>query len=50
MLRNAYFSQDQEIWMTDGVTTEIVEDGRQVVCMAKHLTSFTVIASDGQPL
>ena len=36
--------------MTGGVTTETVEDGRSVVCSAIHLTTFSVIAYDGQPM
>ena len=41
MLRCSYFSEELEQWMTDGVTTETVEDGRSVVCSASHLTAFS---------
>ena len=50
MLRCAYFSEELEQWMTDGVTTETMEDGRSVVCSASHLTAFSVIAYDSQPV
>ena len=50
MLRCSYFSEELEQWMTDGVTTETVEDGRSVVCSACHLTAFSVIAYDSQPV
>ena len=30
--------------MTNGATTETVQDGRSVVCSATHLTAFSVIA------
>ena len=46
----SYFSEELEQWMTDGVTTETVEDGRSVVCSATHLTAFSVIAYDSQPV
>ena len=48
VLRCAYFNEELEQWMTDGVTTETGEDGRSVVCLATHLTAFSVIAYDGQ--
>ena len=50
MLRCAYFSEELEQWMTDGVTTETVQDGHSVVCSATHLTAFSVIAYDSQPV
>ena len=31
MLRCAYFSEELEQWMTDGVTLETVQDGRSSV-------------------
>ena len=49
MLRCVYFSEELEQWMTDGVTMEIVEDGRMyVVCSASHWAAFSVIAYDSQ--
>ena len=33
MLRCVYFSEELEQWMNDGVTMEIVEDGRNVCSM-----------------
>ena len=36
--------EDLEQWMTNGVTMETVQDGRNVVCSASHLTAFSVIA------
>ena len=48
MLRCAYFNEELEQWMTDGVTTETGEDGRSVVCWATHLMAFSAIAYDGQ--
>ena len=36
--------------MTDGVTMETVQDGRSVVCSVTHLTAFSVIAYDSQPV
>ena len=50
MLRCAYFSEELEQWMTDGVTKETVQDGHSVVCPATHLTAFSVIAYDSQPV
>ena len=50
MLRCAYFSEELEQLMTDGVTMETVKDGHSVVCSASHLTAFSVIAYDSQPV
>ena len=50
MLRCAYFSVELEQLMTDGVTMETVKDGHSVVCSASHLTAFSVIAYDSQPV
>ena len=36
--------------MTDGVTMETVQDGRNVVCSASHWAAFSVIAYDSQPV
>ena len=41
MLRCAYFSEELEQWMTDGVAMETVPDGRGVVYSATHLTAFS---------
>ena len=48
VLRCAYFSEELEQWMTDGVTTVTVQDGCSVVCSATHLTALTVSAYDSQ--
>ena len=42
--------EELEQWMTNGVTTETVQDGRSVVCSAIHLTAFSVITYDSQPV
>ena len=47
-MRCAYFSEELEQWMTDGVTMETVQDGHSVMCSATHLTALTVIAYDSQ--
>ena len=36
--------------MTDGVTMETVQDGRNVVCSASHWAAFSVIAYGSQPV
>ena len=41
MLRCAYFSEELEQWMTDGVAMETVQDGHSVVCSATHLRAFS---------
>ena len=43
-MRWAYFSEELEQWMTDGVTMETVQGGCHVVCSASHLIAFSVIA------
>ena len=48
MLRCAYFSEELEQWMTDGVTTVTVQDCCSVVCLATHLTALTVSAYNSQ--
>ena len=49
MLRCAYFSEELEQWMTDGVAMETVQDGRSVVCSATR-TAFSMIAYGSQPV
>ena len=49
VLRCAYFSEELEQWITDGVAMETVQDGHSVVCSTSHLTAFSVIAYDSQP-
>ena len=37
--------EDLEQWMTNGVTMETVQDGRNVVCSASHLTALIAYSS-----
>jgi hypothetical protein len=41
----AYYDQDREVYSTIGVTSEVLEEGEQMICLVDHFTDFAVLST-----